>query len=124
MGGSQSCLNHPNLKLGNVGFVESTQNDIVTTTIVVPQHNKCQNGKTITIRRPTNFKTLDLTYEFNDEKGGRNVNQYVYQMKEGFGNTVDEDNKSEGSVLNMNAIISLVIIALVVLYIYRNNNKV
>jgi hypothetical protein len=117
MGGSQSCLHHPNINVSNVNLTENTQNDIVTTRLVVPSHDKCQNGKTITIVRPTNFKTLELGYEFTDEKGGRNVHKYAYQMKEGFGNT------SEDSGLSMNAIISLVIIALVILYIYRNRTQ-
>ncbi len=113
MGGSQSCLNHPNIKVDNVTLNEITDNDVVTTTLVVPKHDKCENGKIITIKRPVDFKTLELGYEYTDEKGGKNVNRYTYQMKEGFGNTSGE------SGVNINVILSLVIIALVVLYIYK-----
>ena len=42
-----------------VSLNESIDDDIVTTTLVVPKHEKCENGKTITIKRLVDFKTLD-----------------------------------------------------------------
>lgn len=114
MGSSQSCLNNTDIKIENVNLLENTQNNVVTTTLEVPKHDKCDHGKTIIIKRPVDFKTIDLSYEYIDEKGDKTVKSFVYQMKEGFGNTSDD------SGLSINAIISLVIIALVILYIYRN----
>jgi len=114
MGGTQSCINHENISVPNVTYNEVTKDDNVTSIFSVPVHAKCQSGKIITIRRTKDFKKLEIEYKYKDEKGNDVTNVNAYQMKEGFGNT------SGDSCANFNVIISLVIIALIVLYINRN----
>lgn len=125
MGNSeQNCVNQTDIKLNNVSYIENTVNDVVTTQIILLPHDKCKTGNKITIKRPTNFKTLEMSYTTKDNKGIDSVLQYNYELKntskEKFENTVKEIDNFEGCGLNMNIIILMLIIVLIVCYIYKS----
>ena len=126
MGNSeQNCVNQTNIKLDNVSYIENTVNDVVTTQIILLPHDKCKTGNKITIKRPTNFKTLEMSYTLKDNKGIDSILQYNYELKntskEKFGNTIKEIDNFEGCGLNMNIIILLLIIVLLFYYIYKSH---
>lgn len=132
MGNSdQSCVNQPNLKLDNVSYIENTENKIVTTQIILLPHDKCKTGNKITIIRPIDFTTLELSYTLKDSKGNDIVQKYNYELKnlpkEKSDNKVNEatnikeTNDISGTKLNKSVIILLLIITitLVILYFYK-----
>ena len=126
MGNSeQNCVNQTDIKLNNVSYIENTVNDVVTTQIILLPHDKCKTGNKITIKRPTNFKTLEMSYTTKDNKGIDSVLQYNYELKntskEKFKNIVKEIDNFEGCGLNMNIIILLLIIVLLFYYIYKSH---
>ena len=144
MGNSeQSCVNQPNFKLDNVSYIENTENKIVTTQIILLPHDKCKTGNKITIIRPIDFTTLELSYTLKDSKGNDIVQKYNYELKnipkensdnkenktkensdnkervKAISNSVVVENKTKGYRLNIPVVILLLIIALVILYFYK-----
>ena len=132
MGNSeQSCVNQPNFKLDNVSYIENTENKIVTTQIILLPHDKCKTGNKITIIRPIDFTTLELSYTLKDSKGNDIVQKYNYELKnlpkensdnkdnKTKENSDNKENKTKGYRLNIHVVILLLIIALVILYFYK-----
>lgn len=144
MGNSeQSCVNQPNFKLDNVSYIENTENKIVTTQIILLPHDECKTGNKITITRPIDFTTLELSYTLKDNKGNDIVQKYNYELKnlpkensdnkenktkensdnkervKAISTSVLVENKTKGYRLIIPVVILLLIIALVILYFYK-----
>jgi len=127
MGNSeQSCINQPNFKLDNVSYIENTENKIVTTQIILLPHEKCKTGNKITIIRPIDFTTLELSYTLKDNKDNDIVQKYNYELKnplkeksDNKDNKDNKNNKTKGNRLNIPIVLLLLIITLVILYFYK-----
>ncbi len=126
MGGTDASCLKSNLNV-NANVVETVEpNNASTMVITLPSSPGCAAGKTVTIKRSADFKSLFYAVDFKTPDSKDNHYEFNYvppaaAQQQGFANTFEEvpTTKSESNEIcpKYNMMISLLIILAIVYYV-------